>query len=101
MVMSDHRLPEALDDYLDSEMSASDFAPESLPTAEVLSDIVSSAEYQSQKPDQWEKTGLKEAVAARVDRGMTEEEAFVISAHESGVSHEASDTSPSSLSDLE
>ena len=66
MVMSDHRLPEALDDYLDSEMSASDFAPESLPTAEVLSDIVSSAEYQSQKPDQWEKTGLKEAVAVKM-----------------------------------
>jgi len=66
MVMSDHRLPEALDDYLDSEMSASDFAPESLPTAEVLSDIVSSAEYQSQKPNQWEKTGLKEAVAVKM-----------------------------------
>ena len=66
MVMSDHRLPEALDDYLDSEMSASDFAPESLPTAEVLSDIVSSAEYQTQKPNQWEKTGLKEAVAVKM-----------------------------------
>ena len=66
MVMSDHRLPEALDDYLDSEMSESDFAPESLPTVEELSTIVSSEEYQSQKPDRWEKIGLKEAVAVKI-----------------------------------
>jgi hypothetical protein len=62
MVMSDHRLPEALDEFLDSEMSVSDFVPESLPTAEELSTIVSSEEYQSQKPDRWEKVRWTEAV---------------------------------------
>jgi hypothetical protein len=66
MVMSDHRLPGALDDYLDSEMSESDFAPESLPTTEELSTIVSTEEYQSQKPKQWEKIGLKEAMAVKI-----------------------------------
>ena len=66
MVMSDHRLPEALDDYLDSEMSESDFAPESLPTAEELGTIVSSEEYQSQKPDRWEKIRSKEAVMVKL-----------------------------------
>jgi hypothetical protein len=66
MVMSDHRLPEALDEFLDSTMSTSEFAPESLPTADELSNIVSSEEYQSQKPDQWEKTKWREAVAYKV-----------------------------------
>ena len=40
-----------------------------------------------------EESRLKVAIEARVDRGLTEEEAFVISAHESGVSHELSDAS--------
>ncbi|MEE2638556.1 MAG: hypothetical protein VYE68_15140 [Acidobacteriota bacterium] len=66
MVGSDHRLPEALDAYLDSEMFESDFAPESMPTAEVLNTIVSSEEYQSQKPDQWEKIRTKEAVMVKL-----------------------------------
>ena len=66
MVMSDHRLPEALDEFLDSTMSASTFAPESLPSAEELTDIVSSEEYQSQKPNQWEKPGWKDAVMFKV-----------------------------------
>jgi len=66
MLMSDHRLPEDLDHFLDSEMSASDFTPESLPTAEELSTIVSSEEYQSQKPDRWEKTNGKEAAMYKI-----------------------------------
>ena len=66
MVMSDHRLPEALADYLDSEMSESDFAPASLPTAEVLNSIVSSEEYQSQKPDRWEKIRSTEALLVKL-----------------------------------
>ena len=66
MLMSDHRLPEALADYLDSEMSESDFAPASLPTAEVLNSIVSSEEYQSQKPDRWEKIRSTEALLVKL-----------------------------------
>jgi hypothetical protein len=66
MLMSDHRLPEALADYLDSEMSESDFAPTSLPTAEVLNTIVSSEEYQSQKPDRWEKIRSTEALLVKL-----------------------------------
>lgn len=66
MVMSDHRLPVALDTFLDSEMSASDFAPASLPTAEELHDIVASEEYQSQKPDRWEKVKWTEAMMYKV-----------------------------------
>ncbi len=66
MPMSDHRLPEALADYLDSEMSESDFAPASLPTAEVLNSIVSSEEYQSQKPDRWERIRSTEALLVKL-----------------------------------
>jgi hypothetical protein len=66
MVMSDHRLPEALDAFLDSEMSVSDFAPESLPTTEELATIVSSEEYRSQKPARWEKVRWTEAAMFKV-----------------------------------
>jgi len=66
MVMSEHRLPEAFDRFLDSKMSASSFAPKTLPTADELTKIVSSEEYQSQKPDQWEKAGWKDAMMFKV-----------------------------------
>jgi len=66
MVMSDHRLPASLDEFLDSEMSVSDFVPESLPSQGELSTIVSSEEYQSHKPDRWEKVRWTEAVSFKM-----------------------------------
>lgn len=62
MLMSDHRLPEALDEFLDAEMSVSDFQPASLPTADEMRALVASEEYQSQKPDRWERVRWTEAV---------------------------------------
>ena len=62
MVMSDHRLPDALDRFRDAEMLTSDFMPERLPTPGELQEIVGSEEYQKNKPKEWEGIGLIDAI---------------------------------------
>jgi hypothetical protein len=57
MVMSEEKLPEVLNLFLDAEMSASDFLPETLPTQEELQSIVDAEAYQKNKPDAWERIG--------------------------------------------
>ena len=57
MLMSDHKLPEALDKFMDAEMVTSDFLPERLPNREELQTIVSSEDYQKNKPKEWEGIG--------------------------------------------
>ncbi len=54
MIMSDHPLPGALNRFLDSKMSESDFKPESLPDNTDLQKIVDSETYQASKPGAWE-----------------------------------------------
>lgn len=62
MVMSDHKLPDTLDKFLDAEMLTSDFMPERLPNQEELQEIVSSEAYQKNKPKEWEGIGFKDAI---------------------------------------
>ena len=62
MLMSDHKLPNSLDKYLDAEMSVSDFLPERLPGQEKLQEIVDSEAYQSQRPREWEGIGWTDAI---------------------------------------
>ena len=71
MLMSDHRLPTALDGFLDAEMAVSDFVPEELPDEAALHEIVASEQYQSQKPDEWEKVWLKDSVMFKILFGVT------------------------------
>lgn len=66
MLMSDHRLAAALDQFLDAEMAVSDFVPEQLPGEAELNEIVASEEYQSQKPDAWESVWLKDSVMFKI-----------------------------------
>lgn len=62
MMMSENRLPEAMERFRDAELGVSDFQPESLPTDAELAEVVASDEYQQGKPSDWEGIGLKDAV---------------------------------------
>jgi len=62
MLMSDHRLPLKFDQFLNAQMSRSDFMPERLPTGEELEEVVKAEEYQAAKPEAWERAGLVDAV---------------------------------------
>ena len=66
MLMSEGKLPEALDPFLDSTMSGSDFLPEQLPSQQQLKEIVDSKEYQQGKPTEWEGIGIKDAMMFKV-----------------------------------
>jgi hypothetical protein len=62
MLMSDHKLPDTLEKFLDAEMLTSDFLPERLPNQEELQEIVSSEDYQKNKPKEWEGIGWIDAI---------------------------------------
>jgi hypothetical protein len=62
MIMSDHRLPSAYDQFLDAQMSTSDFMPEQLPTGVELEEVARSEEYLTTKPEAWEQAGVMDAV---------------------------------------
>lgn len=66
MMMSDVRLPEELDDFLDAELSESDFSPDQLPGREELEALVASEEYRSQKPEGWEAIGWTDALVFKL-----------------------------------
>ncbi len=55
MMMSEIRLPESLDAYLEATHEESDFKPEALPSQEQLQEVVNTEAYQSEKPDGWER----------------------------------------------
>lgn len=62
MMMSEDRLPEAMERFRDAELGVSDFQPDSLPTDAELAEVVASDEYQQGKPSDWEGIGFKDAV---------------------------------------
>jgi hypothetical protein len=62
MIMSDHRLPAPFDQFLDAQMSVSDFMPEQLPTNEELEEVAKSEDYLANMPEAWEQAGVKDAV---------------------------------------
>lgn len=66
MMVSAVRLPERLDEFLDSEISESDFMPKSLPVKQELQKLVETDEYKEKQPDEWEDTGIKDAFMFKV-----------------------------------
>ncbi|MFQ5630145.1 MAG: hypothetical protein ACE5I1_15360 [bacterium] len=71
MMMSEKKLPEAFDEYLDAEIAGTKFTPESLPTTPELQNLVNSEAYQRNKPEEWEAKGLKDAVMFKVLFSLT------------------------------
>jgi len=66
LVVSDEKLPEKYNLYLDASISSTDFTPPSLPDPEAISQLIKTDEYQNQKPDQWEDKGLKDSVLFKI-----------------------------------
>jgi hypothetical protein len=66
MFMSGSPLPEPFEEFLDAELTATDFEPESLPGEDELQRLADSKEYQEGKPDAWEKAGLKDALLFKI-----------------------------------
>lgn len=66
LVVSEEKLPEQYDHYLNANMVATDFSPEVLPVQSDLMKLVESEEYQSQRPDDWENKTFKEALMYKI-----------------------------------
>jgi hypothetical protein len=66
LVVSEEQLPEKYNQYMDASIKESDFTPESLPTTGEIKKLLKSDEYQSQKPVQWEKKGLKDTILFKI-----------------------------------
>jgi hypothetical protein len=62
MIMSDHRLSSTYDQFLNAQMSTSDFIPEQLPTGAELEEVANAEEYLATKPEAWEQTGVVDAI---------------------------------------
>jgi hypothetical protein len=62
MILSERRLPEHMDAFLDAEMTLSDFMPASLPNRSELAEIVNSKAYQTGKPSEWEQVRGREGL---------------------------------------
>ena len=66
MLASEQRLPERYDMYLESNLTESTFQPDSLPSKQDLKALVKSAQYTAERPDEWEKPGIKDSVMFKV-----------------------------------
>jgi hypothetical protein len=62
LLMSEQRLPQFMDAYLDATLRDSDFTPDMLPGKKELQQLVESYAYCEQRPDEWEKTGIKDSL---------------------------------------
>jgi len=71
MLMSEHALPDYMNEYLDATLSDSDFTPESLPSNKQLNGLVESDAYTAQRPDGWEDIGVKDSVMFKAFFGLT------------------------------
>lgn len=71
MMMSEQKLPEAYDPYLDAEITPTDFVPETLPTSAELQALVESKAYQEGKPEEWEAKGAMDAVMFKIFFSLT------------------------------
>ncbi|MFQ5568079.1 MAG: hypothetical protein ACE5G0_00305 [Rhodothermales bacterium] len=71
MIMTERKLPEAYDPYLDAEITQTDFVPESLPSSVELQALVESEAYQESKPEEWEAKGVKDAIMFKVLFSLT------------------------------
>ena len=66
MMMSEGKLPDAFDAFLDAEIARTDFIPDSLPSTDELQALVDSEIYQTEKPEEWEKKGVMDAVMFKI-----------------------------------
>ncbi len=66
LLLSPVKLPDEFARFLDARISESDFAPNKLPTKDELMEIVESIEYKEQRPKQWEKKTIIDAVLFKV-----------------------------------
>lgn len=62
MVVSENKLPDAFDDYLDAQLTQSGFQPQELPSEVQLQDLVESDAYRGTRPDAWERKTWRDAV---------------------------------------
>ena len=66
LVVSEEKLPEKYDHFLDAIFVGTDFLPQSLPGQSAIQKLVDSEEYQSQRPDDWENVTFKEALMYKI-----------------------------------
>jgi hypothetical protein len=66
LVVSEERLPEIYNKFLDSTIAGTDFSPQSLPDQSEIKSLVDSEEYQSQRPGDWEKKTFKDGLMYKI-----------------------------------
>ena len=71
LVVSAQSMPDIYHRYLDATISESDFLPAQLPDRNALKKLVKSEKYRSQRPDEWEKPGLKDSIMFKVMFSLT------------------------------
>ena len=71
MVMSEGKLPETYDAFLDAEISQTNFKPDTLPTTSELVALVESSAYQDGKPEEWEAKTTMDAIMFKLLFSLT------------------------------
>lgn len=66
LVVSEKKLPEKYNQFLEARMIGTDFSPQSLPGQSDIKKLVESDEYQSQRPDEWENKTFKEGLMYKI-----------------------------------
>ncbi len=66
LVVSEQKLPEKHTRYLDSNIVGTEFLPQSLPGLLDKKKLIDSEEYQSQRPDDWEKKTFKDGLVFKI-----------------------------------
>jgi len=66
LVVSEEKLPEKYNHYMDANLSGTDFLPQSLPSQSDIKKLIDSEEYQNQRPDDWEKKTFKEGLMYKI-----------------------------------
>ena len=66
LVVSEEKLPEKYNQFLDAIITGTDFSPQSLPGQSGIQRLVDSKEYQNQRPDDWENKTFKEALMYKI-----------------------------------
>lgn len=71
LVISEQKLPQSYNRFLNATISESDFMPASLPENNDIKRLVNSSEYRSQRPDEWEQPGIKDSLMFKVMFSLT------------------------------
>lgn len=66
LLLSPQRLGADFDEFLDAEITPSDFKPDMTISPEELIELVRTREYEDQKPEEWEKKTVMDAVGTKV-----------------------------------